>query len=139
MTVALAQVEFDHVSGLPEDKSVNTFHFSNPSGAIGSGHAGEITDRIAAAYNQATAGLKILDILGGQLSGQWRIKVYDLGDTEPRVPKINEAQTAFTPSGTSLPAEVAICVSYQALPQSGNPQASRRGRVFLGPLGVTVN
>lgn len=137
--VMLAQVIFRHVSGLPEDVSVNTFHFSTADGSIGSSHVVEAAARIEAGYNLQTAGLKILDVLGGQLNGTWHVKGFDLGDSTPRVPKADLELVAFTPSGTSLPAEVALCVSYQATPQSGNPQASRRNRVFLGPLGVTVN
>jgi len=96
--------------------------------------------RIINAYNLATAGLTIGNILGGQMTGEWRIKVYDLDDPAPRVPIIDNVQTSLGGSGSALPAEVAICCSYQAVRQSGNDQANRRGRVFIGPLGdVSVN
>jgi hypothetical protein len=119
--------------------SVNTFHF-NPGGPMTEAKAQEMENRIVNAYGHLTAGLAIHDIYGGQMSGAWSVRIYDLTDPEPRVPFYENDESAFTPSGSALPAEVAICVSYQAIKQSGNNQASRRGRVYLGPLGdVSVN
>lgn len=63
------------------------------------------------------------------------IKIYDMADVEPRVP-IYEATWDFgsAPSGATLPSEVALCISYQAVRLSGVDQKNRRGRMYLGPL-----
>nr|CRY97802.1 hypothetical protein [uncultured prokaryote] len=62
------------------------------------------------------------------------IKIYDRADPVPRAPQY---QTTFNltgaPSGIPLPPEVALCLSFQAVPISGTPQARRRGRTYFGP------
>jgi len=37
-------------------------------------------------------------------------------------------------NGNALPSECSLCLSYAAGPITGIPAASRRGRIFLGPL-----
>ncbi len=65
-------------------------------------------------------------------------KLYDLADPEPRAP-VSEGLLSFTsaPAGAPAPPEVCLCLSYQAARISGEPQARRRGRVYIGP--ITVN
>lgn len=67
------------------------------------------------------------------------VKVYDMADAEPRAP-IYEAtwNLLAAPSQAPLPSELAICASFQADPLSGMAQARRRGRIFLGPVGVNT-
>nr|CRY95207.1 hypothetical protein [uncultured prokaryote] len=63
------------------------------------------------------------------------IKMYD-----PDLPKPNYpfAETTFNlavaPAGGGLPTEVALVLSFQGARISGASQASRRGRIYLGPL-----
>lgn len=62
-------------------------------------------------------------------------KIYDRADTPPRAPvSMGTWNFSTAPAGPPLPPEVAICCSFQGVPQSGVPQATRRGRIFLGPL-----
>jgi len=63
------------------------------------------------------------------------LKAYNRADPEPRAP-IATRLFSFTaaPGGAPLPPEVSLCLSFQALKLSGQPQARRRGRVYLGPL-----
>lgn len=67
-----------------------------------------------------------------------RVKVYDLADPEPRAPVIDDPLGAFTVGGAPLPTEVAYCVSFEAPRQSGQPQQSRRGRIYVGPLAASM-
>lgn len=69
------------------------------------------------------------------------IKYYDLEQlVPPNYPlAINTFNLASAPSGSSLPSEVAICLSFQGEKSPGFPQNRRRGRVYLGPLSTIVN
>ena len=42
-------------------------------------------------------------------------------------------------TGTPLPSEVAVCLSFQGARSAGLAQARRRGRVYIGPLGTSAN
>jgi hypothetical protein len=64
------------------------------------------------------------------------VKLYDAVSAPPNIPL--RTQT-FSISGAgqtdfSLPAEVALCGSFQGTPTSGTDQARRRGRIYFGPL-----
>jgi hypothetical protein len=63
-----------------------------------------------------------------------RIKLYNLEDPIPRVPifDLPMGLTGSFPLNT-LPQEVALCLSFQGPRVSGQNQARRRGRVYLGP------
>lgn len=65
------------------------------------------------------------------------IKTYDRSDPIPRAP-VNIGAFNFTvaPTGNTLPPEVSLCGSFQAVQASGIPQARRRGRIYIGPLSV---
>lgn len=69
---------------------------------------------------------------------QWtqaRLKLYHLVDPKPRVPVADVLLgLSSTVPTTTLPTEVAICLSFQAARVSGQSQRRRRGRVYLGPL-----
>lgn len=115
-------------SGLPEDKSVNVFHFDSDDGFTKVENAQQITSRLHDFYKA------IESYLSTVLASSLTVQVYDLEDPEPRVP-INEfTYTDINPAGTALPDEVAVCLSFQAEKESGVDQARRRGRVYIGPL-----
>lgn len=68
-----------------------------------------------------------------------QIKVYNLGQAEPRTPIPRTLALTTPQSSQSLPNEVAACLSYH----SGEPTAgggtldkTRRGRIYLGPFGT---
>lgn len=63
------------------------------------------------------------------------IKAYDLASPEPRAP-VYEGTWSFTtaPTGETLPPEIALCVSFEGARVSGQDQARRRGRLYMGPF-----
>lgn len=67
-------------------------------------------------------------------------KLYDLEAPMPNYPIFEGTfNLSGSPAGTPLPAEVAMCLSFQANRVSGQPQARRRGRIYLGPLSTAAN
>lgn len=131
MALYRTQVELAMTSGNPLDKATNVWHF--------------IADDLTAldlALTQVTTFYAAIDV---QLSGAvantgHRIRCYDLADPEPRAPVRDQGIGGFVAgTGASAP-ELAICISYQTTRQSGQSQARRRGRLYMGPLkGAAVN
>lgn len=121
-------------SGLSEDTVSNTWYFgdddsgTSPSGA----DANIVSDALNAFYNSLSARY------AAHLGTTRTMKVYDMVDAEPRVPIYEESYTPTAPTNQGFPGEVALCLSFQAAPQSGVSQATRRGRVFLGPLAMAA-
>jgi len=68
------------------------------------------------------------------------VKFYDLPGTPPNYP-VEETtfNLAGNPTQTPFPSEVALCLSFQAPRTPGFPQARRRGRVYIGPLGSNAS
>jgi len=63
------------------------------------------------------------------------VKYYELPGSVPNYPFEEDSwNLAAAPSGTALPSELAVCLSFQGDRQAGFPQARRRGRVYLGPF-----
>lgn len=115
-------------SGLPEDDVVNTF-FVNMTKDFG--------DAASVVSAWQTFMRAAQNMFGDQAATSGHtLKAYDMADPEPRVPWW-EGSWSFSSARTdpSLPNEVAICLSYQAEPESGIDQKRRRGRMFFGPLG----
>lgn len=138
MSVHLFTVSLESSTGLPQDDIVNTFYFEG-SGA----DPANVKDMLDDFYNSVPTGETAsvmqqfaTDALGGDMT----ITGYDLSDTPPRAPIYEATTSVISPSSTDmLPPEIALCLSYQAQPISGVPQARRRGRVYLGPFNVAVD
>jgi len=140
MTIVRAQVTLPWTTGLPEDITVNTFHFFTEDSPPDTTQLDTIETQLVAFYNVASgvAG----DAIGGFLStllsrvaNACTIKYYDLEDAEPRAPLRTDTFTLIAQdSATSMPAEVSLCLSFQGVKASGIPQARRRGRVYVGPF-----
>lgn len=137
MAIWRAQVEISAASGLPEDKVVNTFHFEGSETAT---DLANIDDMLSDFYdaNNATGRL-FARYSSGSISNQVAIKIFCLADPEPREPRGEFFHTWTRGTGTTLPAEVALCMSYQAAPLAGESQRRRRGRIYLGPFLATTN
>lgn len=120
-------VRLPYASGLPEDVAVNVFHSISSDDA----HAAAFADHLVTFYN-AIDGL--LSSLLSSAASAATVSTYDLADAEPRVPTDVQAFT-LTVNASNLAPEMAICMSFQGIKISGLPQARRRGRVYLGPLG----
>lgn len=126
MPILRAVVELQKTSGIPADAVVNRFHFDCTSDVAG------VTDTIDTAlvtfYSSIDTHFSLLMATTGQT-----VTWYNLEDPEPRVPLRTTAPFGqFSVGGTALPAEVALCMSFQATRVSGVNQARRRNRVYLG-------
>lgn len=131
------QAVFQGASGLPEDRFVNTFHFTWVTGD-------SYLDMVAAAtakvddFYTASPGTEaaIGSYLSPYVNRAFVVKGYDLslppGEREPfEWPSTLPATTA-----TGLPEEVAICLTIRGAPPV-TPR--RRGRIYIGPLSDTTN
>lgn len=147
MPIIKAQVAWERVSRLPEDRVVNTFSFGVAPGYNAAALAG-IRDAVRAFYDAvqaATGAIKskfspeLITGDGGANTATRTVRLYDLSLPVPRVPVLDETDNPVVGSGSTngLPAEVAVCISFQAQKTSGLSQARRRGRLFIGPLNQT--
>lgn len=136
MAVHLITATFDHISGLSEDRMVNTFHFEGDSTIAIVGNAFDMVEDFYTT-DPTGLGISVSDRLSSGLAGTWTLRAYNLEDAPPRVPVDERAGTAFTPGTGRLPSEVSVVLSFQAVPQSGIPQARRRNRIYVGPLSET--
>lgn len=114
-------------SAIPEDRPVNTFHYVGTSPET---NVPLIATVLETAYNNVRSIFSTAVAQNGH-----SIKAYDMADPEPRAPIYDGTfNFATATTGTPLPTEVALCVSFQGVRVSGQSQARRRGRVYLGPL-----
>jgi hypothetical protein len=133
----LAKVSILNVNGLAEDTIVNTFHF----GDIGSIEFGiPLIESIRDFYTLAPTGqpAAVGAYLGQEMSRAalaLKIDLYNLDDPSPRVSYAGGSYTLPAPnSAESLPAEVAMVVSWKAAPVSGVAAGRLRGRNYIGSL-----
>lgn len=129
MPLYRTQVSLANVTSIPEDRVTNTWW--------------TIADNVAALQNFVTALVTFYQSVDAEFSSVVAttghdIKSYDMADPEPRRPVNWDTSMTLAPGTTRLPPELAICLSFQAPPQSGVEQARRRGRVYLGPLRVAA-
>lgn len=134
------QHAFQGVSGLATDRYINTFHVTTTIPPASTDLAG-LADAVERFY-KPTSGQGIVNSMSNVANGVGRtIKIYDLADAKPRAP-IYERVSSQVPYASSsvrnLPAEVSLCMSYDAPKISGSPQARRRGRIYLGPLNLNA-
>jgi hypothetical protein len=127
MPDATVQVVLQGPTMLPEDRFINTLHFSKSAPGTWDGFADEIAPDIIAAW--VTLGTGFLFYPNTSVARAFQLKMYNPDDPEPRQPKV---YTGTLPgnNATPLPNEVAAVLSFYStinLPR-------RRGRVFLGPL-----
>lgn len=138
MGIALAQAFLPNVSGIVEDGYVNTFHFETPGADVSGGDAAQIVTAVAEFYVDVRTTDAVGQYLGESISrvaSACQVKVYDLGQAEPRVPIDIGSFTMPAPaSGDELPSEVALCLSYKGQIIAGDVPARHRGRIYIGPL-----
>ena len=118
---------------LPQDSCVNVYHFVGTGTALAAYAAAK--PRLVAFYDAWSSYRSPLY--------DWanvRLKAYDMQQPSPRPPIADElAGMSAAAAGTGLPAEVCMCMSFQANRLAGANQAQRRGRVYLGPLSASAN
>lgn len=142
MSVVRVLVALAHISALPEDSATNTFHFatSTPPVATELDNIETGIENFYLADGGAWGGDSLVEFMSRELSGAATVKYYNLDDPTPRAP-IRTETFSFTPPATdnALPEEVALVVSFQGTPISGEPQARRRGRLYIGPINGSAN
>lgn len=129
---------FAGLSGLPTDQYVNTWHFYT----AGTGaDFDNVRDLLEDFFVTTGSGSPLRTHMPTTLNLLPRVVGYDLSDPKPRSPVYEE--TFKVPvtygTGTALPNEVALCLSFEAKKVSGQPQARRRNRVYLGPFRAQTN
>lgn len=132
-------VTFPYFTGLPEDVVTNVWSFQYVTLAPSAADWLALRARLITFYGAVYGGT-------GFTSAPWlrpvntNFKGYDLNDPIPRAPRYNTTTTVATTITTPCTAvpETAICLSFQGVLVSGQPQSRRRGRIYLGGLGVPV-
>ena len=133
------QWSWQAASERPEDAITNTFHFRNTDVYE---DIDNVRDMLVNFYTVEApdAGFRIDEWMATTtVTGNWTLKAYALEDPKPRVPVQVWTGTADPTATAGLPAEVALVLSFQADLESGEVQARRRNRVYLGPFGTNAN
>jgi hypothetical protein len=126
----LVNVEWIRDNSIPADNVVNTLHFIGESGTTT-----RLEDAAVIAEAIDDALQPIETYMSSVLNGQRVLTFYDLNDPQPRAPLTTISQGYIVNTGSqALPSEVALVLSFQATRVSGDPQARRRGRIYIGPL-----
>lgn len=129
MAILRVQAIVPRDSLVPEDESINTWHFTTVATPALPADLDSIAAALTAFYQSIDT-----DLFPAEAASPMRLRMYQLSDPTPRVP-VRESTFPIIPSAnTGLPEEVAICLSFQGAAISGSSQARRRGRVFIGPL-----
>lgn len=134
MTTYRAQVVFPFFTNFPEDVITNTLYIEDFN-ALGIEQVAALaTPRLATFYNSCYS---ISSSAANYV--KWSSAVvhwYDMSQAEPRVPHTVALGATITGSASGTPTEVAAVISFQGLRTAGIPQARRRGRIYLGGLGM---
>lgn len=125
MPLYRTQVELAMASGNPLDKATNVWHF----GADNTAELDLALTQLTTFYAAIDGFLSSLVATTGH-----RVRCYDLADDEPRAPVKDQGLGTLSLGTQTLPPELAVCVSYQTVRQSGMSQARRRGRLYFGPM-----
>lgn len=130
-----AQVTIPNDSALPRDSVVNTWSFRVPGSLDGDLYAADVKSRLAGFYSAWGASISSAYNPGGAT-----IKLFDFGESQPRIPFYESALTitGATTTSNDMPNEVALCLSFEGDRLSGFNQRRRRGRVFLGPFQIAA-
>lgn len=131
-----AQVVLERDGALPEDAVVNVMHFEGDINTLADQERARWDELAPGLTNRLVVFYQAIQLqLGAILTGNGQVKLYDMRDAKPRIPRLVTDFT-FTPNGSTHPAEVALCVSFSAAAAPGVNPARRRGRIYLGPLAV---
>lgn len=145
-------------TGIPADDVVNTFHFVTSEELVDEAVAHALNGHVAASYNIALADgvwpvsrWLAQDVRGGAAP---TVKAYDEGEGGSPIAIDTWAGFSAGFDATSLPSEVAVCLSYKA-DLSGvaeeapdgvdlglapdRPASRKRGRVYIGPLSRAIS
>lgn len=136
MTHFLVQHALQGKTLAAEDRFVNTFHLDSTATVLIEATFDTIANAIELFYTSQQVGLSEF----GRGIGR-TIKIYNMGLPTPRAPlyeRVSDTAPYIAPASSSLPEEVAICLSYEGLQVSGSPPGRRRGRIYVGPWNVGI-
>lgn len=135
-----AQVILRTSDNIPANYATNTYFFDvetdlvAPEGSLEDQSVLSIAPALVDLYNELN---DQADLFGGLATSGHRIKFVEIDGPKPQYPYA-EVVWAFTtaPSASVLPSECCVVSSFEAVQSAGINQATRRGRVFLGPLNL---
>lgn len=131
MTNARVMFVGQGASNLPEDRFINTFHFSNVVGPDYEDVVDDLHSIVQAFYNtQSSGGNAPANFISAYCKRAAQTIAYNLEDATPRTPNVSPF-TLASAVGSGLPEEVAICLTLTGAPPI-TPR--RRGRIYFGPL-----
>jgi len=122
------------ISGLPEDRFVNTWAFASDAADSDSAQLAAI-DKVKAFFGDTYGGEVVKSFLSSPAIDETKceMRAYYMGDPPDfRVPLISPWDIGPMSTSGPLPSECAVCVSYYS--ELNKPR--RRGRVYIGPLGA---
>lgn len=147
MAIYKVQSILNYSSNLPKDVATNTWYFDiNDSGSHSIIETIEdfisflVTNFWNAQHSPGT--IQLASRMSPYIKATGLdVKAYLHSDPKPQVPRVHLVGLPFNrpSSGGSLPFEVAAVMSFHGPTLSGQPQARRRGRSFIGPLAVGAN
>lgn len=140
MSVLLAQITIPNKNGLPEDGSINTLHFGTTGPLVDIAATTSITAAILDFYNTPNAvSTRVANLFSPAAdTANAKIKFFRLNDLPPRAPLVTAPLPIVASAGIAQPGEVAIVGSFQAVQVSGEPQARKRNRIYLGPCDTSI-
>lgn len=130
MALIRCMVVLESATGIPADRATNTYHFETIG--LSTSILDNIADLMRDLYAEEPDAPPLDTFFSDQLCGtQAYVLLYDLADPEPRSP-VASYEFAIGPVSTpALPPEVALTVSFRGDYVSGEPNARRRGRIYL--------
>lgn len=134
----LTQVQFLHDSGLARDHVNNTWHFDSLLAPITEDDVEAIHEFVLDFYRLVNGASNIMGRMSSILTGDVVVRSYNMAAPEPREP-IVETFYDGTVGASANESEVALCMSFMAVPLSGTNAARRRGRIYLGPFSKGAN
>lgn len=126
-----AQVIFQGQSGLPRDRFVNSWAFEGTGASISDTELATVRTRLVEFYTSPVgAGTPLTGFMSRAVKQAVLIRLYRLSQTPPRTPIETQHTFNISQTGTALPNEVAVVLSFY---NTVNVKR-RRGRIFFGPL-----
>lgn len=134
-----AQVILRTNDNIPANYVTNTYHFLMDYATVDPTPGADDLEGITDQVNNALVDLynDLQNIWGGLLQTGHRIKYVNIDEPAPQYPYQEELfDLGSITASQFLPNEVCIVSSFEADQVAGINQATRRGRVFLGPLAI---
>lgn len=137
MPTIRAEVRMPYSSGLPRDVSVNVFHWSvDEANELAFTN---IAEKLASFYNddhsgEDTALANYIAPFVSRVTNECQIRFSNVDEDPSPILFVADWTLAASGSAHSLPAEVALAITWVATPLLPVPIRRRRGRTYIGPL-----